>query len=118
MKICHPKIKFTVEKEQNNCFNFLGVKVIREDNVFTTSVYRKSSFSGVYTHFDSYMPLTFKFNLVSTIIFCSFTICTDMPKSHPEICKIKDIFIKMVTVKGFLTNVLKHSSIKYLFLSE
>ena len=53
MKIRHPKIKFTVEKEQNNWFNFLGVKVIREDNVFTTSGYRKSSFSGVYTHFDS-----------------------------------------------------------------
>ena len=62
-------MKFTVEKEQNNCFNFLGVKAIRKDNVFTTSVYRKSSFSGVYTHFDSYMPLTYKFNLVSTIIF-------------------------------------------------
>ena len=40
------------------------------------------------------MPLNYKFNLVSTIIFCSFTICTDMPKLHQEICKIKDIFIK------------------------
>ena len=40
------------------------------------------------------MPLTYKFNLVSTIIFCSFTICTDMPQLHQEIYKIKDIFIK------------------------
>ena len=78
----HPKIKFTFEREQTNCFNFLDVKVIREDNVFTTSVYRKPSFSGVYTHFDSYMPLSYKFSLVSTIIFRSFTICSDMPKFH------------------------------------
>ena len=26
---CHPKMKFTFEKEQNNCLNFLDVKVIR-----------------------------------------------------------------------------------------
>ena len=58
MNNCHPKMKFTFEKEQKNCFNFLPVKVIREDNVFTTSVYRKSSFSGVYTNFDSCKPLS------------------------------------------------------------
>ena len=118
MNTCHPKLKFTFGKEQNSCFNFLDVKVIRQDNVFTTSVYRKPSFTGVYKHFDSYMLLSYKFSLVSTIIFCSFTICSDMPKFHQEIFKIKDIFIKMFTVKGFLTNVLKHSSIKYLFLNE
>ena len=82
-------MKFTFEKEQNNCFSFLDVKVIREDNGFTTSVYRKPSFSGVYTHFDSYMPLSYKFSLVSTIIFHSFTICSDIPRFHQEICKIK-----------------------------
>ena len=71
-----------------HCFNFSDIKVIRED-VFTTSVYRKPSFSGVYTHFDSYMPLSYKFSLVSTIIFHSFTICSDIPRFHQEICKIK-----------------------------
>ena len=94
MNTCHRKMKFTVKKEQNNSFNFLDVKVIKEDNVFTTSVYRKPSFSGVYTHFDSYMLLSYKFSLVSTIVFRSFNICSDMPKFHQEICKIKDIFIK------------------------
>ena len=94
MNTCHPKIKFTFEKAQNKCFNFLDVKVIRENNVFTTSVYHKPTFSGVYTHFDSYMLLNYKFSLVSTIIFCSFTIYFDMPKLHYEICKINDIFIR------------------------
>ena len=32
MNTCHPKMKFTFEKRQKNCFNFLFVKVIREDN--------------------------------------------------------------------------------------
>ena len=47
MNTCHPKMKFTFKKELNNCFNFLDAKVIRRDNVFTTSVYRKPSFSGI-----------------------------------------------------------------------
>ena len=82
MNTCHPKIKFAFEKEQNNCFNFLDIKGIREDNVFANSVYRKASFSGVYTRFDSYMALSYRFSLLSTIIFYSFTMCSDMPKSH------------------------------------
>ena len=41
-----------------------------------------------------------------------------MPKFHQEICKIKDIFKEIVTVKGLLTNVLKHSVTNYLFLKE
>ena len=46
---CHPKMKFSFEEEQNKCFNFLDVKVIRENNVFTSSVFRKPDFSDVYT---------------------------------------------------------------------
>ena len=107
MNTCHPKMKFTFEKEQNNCFSFLDVKVIREDNDFTNLVYPKPFFSGICTHFDSYMPLSYKSSLVSTIIFRSFTICSDMPKFHQEICKIKDIFIKNVYGESFLDKCVK-----------
>ena len=57
MNTCHPKIKIPFSKEHNKCFNFLDIKFIRENSVFTTSIYRKPTFSGVCTHFDSYMPL-------------------------------------------------------------
>ena len=55
MNTCHPKMKFTFDKEKNNCFNFLDKKVIKEDNVFTTSVYDKHSFNSIYTHFDHWV---------------------------------------------------------------
>ena len=100
-------MKFTAEKEQNNCFNFLDVKVIRVDNVFTTSVYRKPSFSGVDTHFDSYMSFNYKFSLVSTIIFRSFTIFSEMPKLHQEICTVKDIFVKTGSSERFIDKCVK-----------
>ena len=107
MNTCHPKIKFAFEKEQNKRFNFLDVKVIRGNNAFTTSVYRKPSFIGVYTHFDSYMQLNYQFSLVSTIGFCSFTVCSDIPKFHPEICKLKGIFINNGYCKRFTDKCVK-----------
>ena len=64
------------------------------------------------------MLLSYKFSLVSTIILCIFTMRYNMPKFHQKICKIKDIFKEIVTVKGLLTNVLKHSAINYLSLKE
>ena len=50
------------------------------------------------------MPLSYKFSLVSTIIFRSFTICSDMPKFHQEICKI---FIKNGYSERFLDKCVK-----------
>ena len=73
----------------------------------TTSLAPRFIVNPVYTHFDSYMPLSYKFSLVSTIIFHSFTICSDMPKSHQEICKIKDIFIKNGYSERFLDKSFK-----------
>ena len=53
------------------------------------------------------MLLSYKFILVSTIIFHSFTILSDMPKFHQEICKIKDIFIKNGYSERFLDKCVK-----------
>ena len=37
----HSKIKFTFVNKQNKYFNCLDVKFVRENNIFTTSIYRK-----------------------------------------------------------------------------
>ena len=46
----HANMSFTIESEKQNRMSFLDVQIIREDKTFTTSVYRKPTFSGVYTH--------------------------------------------------------------------
>ena len=50
--------------------------------------------------------MSFKFNF-QFIVFRSFTICSDMPKFHQEICKIKDIFIKNGYSERFLDKCVK-----------
>ena len=52
----HLNISFTIENEKDNRMSFLDVNIIHEKDKFTTSVYRKPTFSGIYTHFDSFLP--------------------------------------------------------------
>ena len=57
----HANMLFTIESEKQNRMSFFDVQIICEDKAFTTSLYLKPTFSGVYTHFDSFLPPTYKF---------------------------------------------------------
>ena len=57
-------MSLTIEREKQNRMSFLDIEIIREDKTYITSVYRKPTFSGVYTHFGSFLPSTNKFGTV------------------------------------------------------
>ena len=63
------------------------------------------------------MSLSHKFSLVSTIIFRSFTICSDMRKFHLGIYKIKAIFIKNGYWERFLGKCAK-TFLSKVFIAE
>ena len=65
-------MSFTIESEKPNRMSFLDVEIIRKDKTFATSVCRKPTFSGVYTHFDSFLPSIYKFGNVYTIAYICF----------------------------------------------
>ena len=92
MNTKHPNIKFTSEFEQNDFFSFLDVKITRSNNQLITSVFRKRTFSGVFTNFKSLMPVTYKFGLVHTLLHRSFSICSSYEKFHEEIVLLKEVF--------------------------
>ena len=71
-------------KRTEQMFQFFIVKVVRVNNVFITSAYRKAFFSGVYKHFDNYILQNYIFSLVSENFFGSFTICSEM-LNYPSI---------------------------------
>ena len=56
--------------------SFLDVQIIREDKTFTTSVYRKPTFSGVYTHFESFYHLPISLVLYPHLLIdaCEFVL--------------------------------------------
>ena len=65
----HRNIKFTFETEDSNNFSFLDVKITRQNKRFVTSIFRKATFSGVFTNYDSFISDTYKIGLVH--LFCS-----------------------------------------------
>ena len=55
--------------------SFLDVEISRENGKFVTTVNRKPTFSGVYTHFQRFLPSTQKFSLLYTLAHRYFTLC-------------------------------------------
>ena len=68
----HQNINFTSELECNGKLPFLDNLIDRKDGKFITSVYRKPTFTEVYTHYLSFIPSVFKFGLLSTLLFRYF----------------------------------------------
>ena len=64
----HKNLKFKFDFEQNNS----GSKV------FSTSVFPKASFSGVFTNFGSFIFESYKTGLIFTLLFLCFTVCSDI----------------------------------------
>ena len=88
----HPNIKFTSEIEENNSISFLDIKVSRVNNSFSTNIYRKVTFSGVFTNFESFIPISYKSNLILTLLFRAFKLCSNFELFHQQILNLKDIF--------------------------
>ena len=100
-------MSFTIESENQNRMSFLDVQISREDKTFTTSVYRKPTFSGVYTHFDSFLPSTYKFGTVYTLAYRCFRICSSWTKLHNELVCLKEIFLKNGYPEDFINKCFK-----------
>ena len=66
MCICFRKY-FSIEKEKDGCLPFLDVNIFRENEKFATNVCRKNTFSGVYTSFKSFIPETYKMDLIESL---------------------------------------------------
>ena len=65
----------TVEKEKDGVLPFLDVKIEKSSNKFLISVYRKPSFTGLYTNWNSFEPTKRKTNLVGTLVHRALKIC-------------------------------------------
>ena len=107
---CYVNMSFAVKTEQNNKISFLDVNVIREQGKFITSVYRKPTFSGVYIHFDSFLPDAFKIGMIYTLVNRCVRICSSWSIVPSTIDTFKrDISEKMAIQKTSLIDVLSCS---------
>ena len=86
---------------------FLDIEIIREDKTFTTSVYRKPTFSGVYTHFDCFLLSTYTFGTAYTLACRCLQICSSWTKLHNELVCLKETFSKNGYPEDFINKCFK-----------
>ena len=72
----HSNIQFTHELENNSSLHFLDVNVMRSNGSFTTSVHHKCTSTGLFTNFDSFIPMMYKKGLLLSLISRYFNICS------------------------------------------
>ena len=84
--------------------SFFNIKITRELNSFSTSVYHKPTFSGVFTNFDSFSPLSNKTGLIWSLLYRAFSLCSSFELFHQEILKLKDIFKRNGYPTSFIDN--------------
>ena len=94
LNTCHPKMSFSFEQEVNGKLPFLDVEVSRQQGKFVTTVYRKPTFSGMYTHFDSFLPTDCKAGMIYTLTYRCFKICSDWTRFNEELNFLKHVFLK------------------------
>ena len=78
-----------------------------------TSVYRKPTFSGVFTNFGSFIPKSSKYNLLFTLLHRAFKLCSNFEGFHQEIDMRKTIFENNSYSKSFVDFCIK----KYLHMA-
>ena len=97
----HFDIKFTSQKEVNGSLPFSDVLISQNKEGFTTAVYHKPTFSGVYSNFNSFIADEYKHGLIFTLLFRIFSIVLDFSKFHEEVNYLKDVLKK----NSFPTNL-------------
>ena len=80
----------------------MDVRVTRTVKGMSTSIYRKPSFTGLYTRWDSYSATKYKINLVRALVHRILKICS------PAVVEIQLRFLRNIFLNnGFSDNVLE-----------
>ena len=90
----HKNIQFSFEEEVDGKLSYLDVEISRKEGKFSTSIFRKKTFSGVYSNYESYLPMQYKKGFIRTLLFRAFSISSDYINLNDEISKLKIIWSK------------------------
>ena len=79
----HPNITFTMETEVNHKLPFLDVLLDNSNPPsLVTSVFRKSTYTGLLTNFLSFSPFPYKLGLIRTLVDRTLQHLDRFPQQH------------------------------------
>ena len=69
-------MSFSMETEKESILSFLDFEIICEQGKFTTTIYRKPTFRGIYSNFLKVFIIDlYRFGMVYTLVYRCFHIC-------------------------------------------
>ena len=91
------------------CQHFLYYrKRKRYQNVLSSRKYnpwiRQTNFSGIYIHFGSFLPSTYKIAMIHTLLYRCFWICSDWTKFYLELVELMVVFKSNRYRENFINN--------------
>ena len=87
------KLNFTHEKMVDSTFHFLDLSMrIGSDGSLHTSVYIKPTDGGLYTNFQSHVPLQYKKSVVSSLVIRALKFSSSTCAQTAEIKRLKQVF--------------------------
>ena len=88
----HPNIFFSSELEKDGRLLFLDIEITRSNGRFSTSVYRKPTFTGLFTNFHSFVPLAYKRSLACCLLHRTFHLCSSYENFHVQLEVVRKLF--------------------------
>ena len=96
---------------EQDCFlAFLDIGITRGNGKFSTTVYRKKTYTGQHMQFDSYLPKRFKIGLIACLLHRLYVICSSFTAIHEEIQFTYNVLRK----NGFPASVLNTQISRFL----
>jgi hypothetical protein len=91
----HPNISFTFEVEHAGTLSFLDISCTRKTNgLIKTSVFRKKTWTGLYSSFYSFVPRSFKISMIKSLVSRAVKICS------PESLDAELLFIRKTLLEN------------------
>ena len=91
-----------MELEENQEIPFLDVRIKRNLNNFTTTVHRKTTFTGLYTKWDSFTPRKYKINLIRILTYRCLRICSSSSLLQSTLFDLKNTLLQNGYPRGVL----------------
>ena len=77
---------------------------------FSTSIYRKPTFTGLFTNFHSFIPLAYKRSLISCLLYRIFNLCSSYENFHVQL----EVIRKLFNLNGFPSHMFDHLAHRFL----
>ena len=102
----HANIKFTKEYSENGILPFLDISICNL-NTYNTSVYHKSTYTGLLLNFKSFAPFEYKIRLIKTLLDRIFKISSSWVIFDFEVKKLMKTLLRNMYPKRLIDKCIK-----------